>query len=95
MRLEDTDILHLRRIVLCGIYYVFWIYLLPWLRNYRIRSEVLSLDGSAATHKLVKVSVKELAAWDSTHDVSGRLIVDRSEKEGSDKEDYAEVFKTA
>ena len=56
-------------------------YVLPKLRQYRIRSEVLSLDGGATTHTLVKVPVAQLAIWDSTHDVSGRATSDSNEKE--------------
>lgn len=62
------------RIVLCAIYYLAWIYLLPRLQHYRVRPEIVSLDNddSATTHRLVKVPLDELAAWDSTHDTSGR-----------------------
>ena len=56
-------------------------YLLPRFQRYHIRPEILSAGGSAATHKLVKVPAEQLAVWDSTHDVSGRLVADRSEKE--------------
>ena len=66
-----------------------WIYILPRLKHYHIRSEILSLDGSAATHRLVKVPNQEIAVWDSTHDASGRLFASTSEKgEG------AEIFKS-
>ncbi|CAF9912372.1 MAG: hypothetical protein ALECFALPRED_008100 [Alectoria fallacina] len=54
---------------------------LSTLQHYRIRPEILSLADSAATHRLVKVPTERLAIWESTHDPSGRLIVDRSEKE--------------
>lgn len=40
------------------------------------------MDASAATHKLVKVPTEALTMWDSTYDTSGRLIADRSEKDG-------------
>ena len=75
-------------IAICGIYYVAWIYILPRLRHYHIRSEILSLDGSAATHRLVKVPNQEIAIWDSTHDASGRLFASANEKE-----EGAETFK--
>lgn len=76
---------HPDSIVICGIYYVAWIYVLPRLQHYQIRPEILSLDGSAATHKLVKVPTEQLAIWDSSHDASGRQTADRSEKgEGSE-----------
>lgn len=63
-----------------------WIYVLPWLQHYSIRPETLSLGGSAATHRLVKVPAEQLAVWDSTHDASGGLIADRSEKEEGTKD---------
>ena len=66
-----------------------WIYVLPKLKHYHIRPEVLSLDRSAATHRLVKVPAEEVAQWDSTHDASGRLITDRNEKE--DVPEYLKV----
>ena len=66
-------------------------YLLPRLRNYHVRPEILSLDGSsAATHRLVKVPDDQLAVWDSTHDPAGRKVADRSE---SEKEESTEKFK--
>lgn len=58
-----------------------WMYILPKLQQYQIRPEVLSVGGGAATHMLVKVPAEQLATWDSTHDASGRLIADRSEKQ--------------
>ena len=59
-----------------------WIYILPRLKHYHIRSEILSLDdGNAATHRLVKVPNQEIVIWDSTHDASGRLFASPSEKE--------------
>ena len=71
--------------------------MLPKLQHYRIRPEILSLGGNAATHRLVKVSTEQLAEWDSTHDASGALIADQSEKENgieqSEKEEKTETFK--
>ena len=78
-------------LVLCAIYYVVWMYILPRLQRHRIRPEIVSLSGSAATHRLVKVPVEKLAAWDSAHDASGRLIADQNEKE--EQEEGAEGFK--
>ncbi|KAK0730147.1 amino acid permease-domain-containing protein [Lasiosphaeris hirsuta] len=57
----------------CGVYYYFWVSLMPKLRGYRIRQVVLDVDdGAAQSHKLVKVPVEELAEWDATHDAVGR-----------------------
>ena len=58
-----------------------WIFVLPKLQGYVIRPEVLSLDGTVATHRLVKVPIEQVAEWERTHDPSGRIIVDRSAKE--------------
>ncbi len=63
-------------------------YILPRLQHYHIRPEIEAVGGSAATHRLVKVPVEQLATWDSTHEASGRLVADRSEKE-----DGVEAFK--
>lgn len=82
--MQSDQILTISRadsIVVCGIYYVAWMYILPRLQNHQIRPETLSAGGSAATHRLVKVPTEQLATWDSTHDASGRLVTDRSEKE--------------
>lgn len=59
--------------VACGIYYYFWISLIPKLRGYRIRQVVLNLDGGdVQSHKLIKVPLTELADWDANHDAVGR-----------------------
>lgn len=50
--------------------------MLPKLRNYRIRQGVITLDSGAKTHKLFKVPVAELAAWDATHDALGNELND-------------------
>lgn len=61
-------------IVLCAIYYVIWMYLLPKWGGYRLRPEILSVENEGAnTHKLVKVPLEELNNWDNNHDEAGRL----------------------
>ncbi|RYO98865.1 hypothetical protein DL766_001407 [Monosporascus sp. MC13-8B] len=61
-------------IVLCAVYYVIWMHLLPKWRGYRIRTEVLAVDDNGAnTHRLIQVPLSELAAWDRDHDDAGRL----------------------
>ena len=77
---QILTIFHSDSIAICGIYYVAWMYVLPRLQSYRIRPEILSLGGSAATHRLVKVPAEEIGIWDSTHDASGGIVADRSEK---------------
>jgi len=58
--------------ILCGIYYVFWMYLIPIWRKYKIRTEILEIDHDGAnTHRLVKVPLNELDQWDAEHDESG------------------------
>jgi hypothetical protein len=62
------------RIVLCAIYYVIWMYILPKWGGYRLRPEILSVENEGAnTHKLVKVPLRELDKWDNDHDEAGRL----------------------
>ena len=62
-------------LAICGIYYAFWIYILPHFGRYRIRQELLVLDGETAkTHRLVKVPLGELEVWDAEHDVLGQKL---------------------
>ncbi|RMZ87064.1 hypothetical protein DV736_g5712, partial [Chaetothyriales sp. CBS 134916] len=61
-------------LVACAVYYVFWIDLLPRWRGYRIRHQKVVLDGGEVTHKLVKVPLDRLDAWDRDHDAQGRNI---------------------
>jgi hypothetical protein len=65
------------RLATCGIYYAFWIFILPHFGKYRIRQEVLLLsDETSKAHRLVKVPLDELEAWDREHDVLGQRIAD-------------------
>ncbi|KAM0346274.1 hypothetical protein ACHAPU_005701 [Fusarium lateritium] len=60
--------------VLCGVYYVLWIYFIPKWRGYAIRPEVVEVDDNGAnSHRLVKVPVREVEKWDSDHDEAGNL----------------------
>ena len=60
---------------ICGIYYVFWMYILPNFGKYRIRQELLALGGETAkTNRLIKVPLEELATWDAEHDVQGQNL---------------------
>jgi hypothetical protein len=60
--------------VLCGIYYVFWIYIIPKWRGYIIRPEVVEVDSNGAnTHRLVRVPALEIEKWDAEHDEAGNL----------------------
>ncbi len=58
--------------------------MLPKLRGYQIRQEVLVLDSGATTHKLVNVPLAELEEWDRTHDVKGEVFAGRVAASGSD-----------
>ncbi|KAI4860411.1 amino acid transporter [Hypoxylon rubiginosum] len=61
-------------ILACGLYYVFWMYLLPRWGDYQIRPEVLSVDEKGTTtHRLVKVPLADVTNWDEAHDEAGRL----------------------
>jgi amino acid transporter len=60
-------------IVVCGLYYVTWMYLLPKLGNYKVRTLTEDVDDNGAnTHRLVQVPLTELAQWDNEHDEAGR-----------------------
>ena len=64
-------------------------YVRPYFGGYTIRQETIYLDDEGAnTHRLVKVPDSEVAAWDATHDPTGRVIgenVDRSANSDSAK----------
>lgn len=61
-------------VLLCGVYYAFWVYLLPKWGGYTIRQEIVELDHGATTHRLLKVKNEELVRWDETHDAVGRSL---------------------
>lgn len=63
-------------LIACAIYYYLWISVIPKLRGYRIRQEILRLEDGAQSHKLVKVPIDKLSEWDATHDAVGRLLND-------------------
>jgi len=63
---------------------------IPKVRGYRFRQEVLQLDDGANTHRLVKVPVAELAEWDTTHDHTGRLLSHGSIQNSKEEKKVAE-----
>ncbi|KAK3998132.1 amino acid permease-domain-containing protein [Cladorrhinum sp. PSN332] len=71
----------------CGVYYYFWISVIPKWRGYRIRQEVIVLEDGATSHTVIKVPVGELEHWDATHDAVGRAITtaDPTSETGSEK----------
>jgi hypothetical protein len=73
-------------IVGCGVYYVFWIYVLPKLRKYHVRQVVLALDNGEQSHKIVKVPYAEIEQWDATHDAVGREIRANTSERPSDQD---------
>ena len=64
-------------------------YILPYFGRYTIRQETIYLDDEGTnTHRLVKVPDDEVAAWDATHDPTGRATgdnIDRSANSDSAK----------
>ncbi|EJP62073.1 High-affinity methionine permease [Beauveria bassiana] len=61
-------------VILCALYYVAWMYVLPKWLGYRIRAETVTAENeTTATHRLVKVPLAEVAQWDAEHTESGEL----------------------
>ncbi|KAM5344861.1 hypothetical protein ACJ41O_010723 [Fusarium nematophilum] len=61
-------------LLLCGVYYIFWMYLLPRWGGYVIRSELIEVGTDGAnTHRLLKVPKAEIEQWDRDHDEVGNL----------------------
>ncbi|KAF5024372.1 hypothetical protein F66182_3559 [Fusarium sp. NRRL 66182] len=61
-------------VIICGLYYVFWMYLLPKWRGYAIRTEITDVDDNGAnTHRLVRIKYADLLKWDEEHDEAGNL----------------------
>ncbi|KAJ5460822.1 amino acid transporter [Penicillium daleae] len=58
---------------LCGIYYYFWISLIPKWKGYEYRQTIVKYDDGAVTHKIVRVPEADLVSWDEQHDAAGRL----------------------
>ncbi|KAK7429075.1 hypothetical protein QQZ08_004290 [Neonectria magnoliae] len=61
-------------ILVCGLYYVVWMFLLPKWGHYAIRTELTDVGNEGAkTHHLVRVPTSALAQWDEDHDETGEL----------------------
>lgn len=62
-------------LVVCGLYYIAWMYVLPRLGKYEVRPEILvDVDNrGATTHRLVRVPRDQVAEWDANHDEAGNL----------------------
>lgn len=61
-------------LLLCGVYYLVWIILLPKWKDYSIRQTIIDLGDGGITHSLVKVPNAEVAKWDAEHDAVGRVV---------------------
>ena len=63
-------------IAVCGIYYYFWINLIPKWKGYEIRqTRVVYEEDGAVTHQLVRVPKAELERWDAEHDANGNKLL--------------------
>ena len=66
----------LSSILTCGVYYYFWIDLIPGWRGYAIRQKrVVYEDDGAVTHQLVRVQKVDLEKWDAEHDANGNKLI--------------------
>lgn len=74
--------------IICGLYYVAWMYLIPKWLGYKIRTEILEIDDNGAnTHRLVQVPLAELEKWDAEHDDAGQLRQRRTAGSESSQEE--------
>ncbi|KAJ9421169.1 amino acid permease-domain-containing protein [Fusarium oxysporum] len=61
-------------VLVCALYYVVWMFLLPKWKGYAIRTEITNVDDNGAnTHRLVRVPYADLPRWDEEHDEAGNL----------------------
>jgi amino acid transporter len=76
-------------LAICGVYYAFWIYIIPHFGKYRIRQELIQLeDETSKVHRLVKVPLADLETWGQEHDVLGQKFSDVA---GSGSDDVERV----
>ncbi|CAG8006687.1 unnamed protein product [Penicillium salamii] len=61
-------------LIMCGTYYWFWAFLIPKWKGYKLRQELIHLEGGAQSNQLRKVPIAELEEWDLTHDEAGCRI---------------------
>lgn len=67
--------------MICGVYYCFWIYIIPNWRGYAVRqTRVVYKEDGAVTHKLVRVPKAALERWDAEHDANGNKLTDLTEQ---------------
>ncbi|KAL3469617.1 high affinity methionine permease [Aspergillus californicus] len=72
-------------IAFCGVYYVFYIKVLPGIGKYEFRQTIISGAAGEISHKLVKVPKTELTKWDEEHDAAGRVLRRRQVAEKVDE----------
>jgi amino acid transporter len=78
-------------LILCGLYYALWMYVLPRFGNYAIRPEIVQIDNNGATtHRLVQVPLDQVGSWDAEHDEAGNLRHRHVSGNGSD--DFTEKY---
>lgn len=77
------------------MYYWLWVWALPKLMGYKIRQEIVDFGDGAQSHRLTKVPVAELEAWDRTHDAAGYPLgqapILTEEYQGSESKGASEV----
>lgn len=61
-------------LIACAIYYWLWAFLIPKWKGYKLRQELIHLDGGVQSNRLRKIPHSELAEWDATHDATGCLV---------------------
>ncbi|UJO14374.1 High-affinity methionine permease [Fulvia fulva] len=74
-------------LLICGAYYVGYIVVLPRVKNYKLRQELIELGDGAQTHVLRKIAVSQVEEWDRLHDANGHRLV----PEWSSQEHAADV----
>ena len=73
-------------LILCGIYYLMYIEVLPRIGRYRMRYKLVTLGSGAQAHTLVKVPLNKLDEWDRRHNATGADL----RESGSETEETAE-----
>lgn len=66
-------------VALCFVYYAVWVWVLPRLGKYKLRSIVIHLDDGSVGHSLVRVKNADVAEWDAKHDPAGNSITSAEE----------------
>ncbi|EME46989.1 hypothetical protein DOTSEDRAFT_94957, partial [Dothistroma septosporum NZE10] len=61
-------------LLVCGAYYVGYIVVLPKVKGYKLRQELIELGDGAQTHVLRKIPREEVKEWDRVHDANGHRL---------------------